>query len=426
MALNRLITAVSTAAVDLTAEGTAGWVAWQNGDTGVTPSQAMSGGASITASIYGGGGSGGYSADARTKSWSNGTPTGSSSNTQGRYITGGAGTGYEVVFPADTTLRRARMHLVAYSGTARITSILSDASASDQSNSSTFVAAFDVDSYGYADVFYAAASSSQTLTIRVELLSDAGSGNVALFAASLITLPPVYLVAVGAYTSGTGNISPAMPAGHIANDYALCIAHSAGGENIVLGTANSFAELTNSPSATGTTTSGVKVAAFGKVCAGSSESGPTITDPGNHCGGLILVFAGADTTTPVAVTAAAQKASASTSASAPTVTTPVNDCTVLNIIGRDNDAAGAAFSAWANGSLSSLLEIFDGGTASGNGGGLGILQSFLATAGATGSTTATVTSSINASFTLALQPPTGGGGGTPWVPAYLQMLRNNQ
>lgn len=214
-----------------------------------------------------------------------------------------------------------------------------------------------------------------------------------------------YLVCVGPYTSGTGNITPLIPTVETdaADYYPLLLAHCPGGQNIVLGTANGFSELANSPSATGSGTAGVKVAAFGNT-SGAGGSAPVITDPGDHCGGLIMLVWHQDGLPSVNITAANQKASASTSFSVSGAVTTVNGCLCFAISGRDNDSAAAAYSGVTNADLSGLVELFDAGTTQGNGGGLGIFAGIDTTAGTVGATTGTVTSSINANFFLALAP----------------------
>ncbi len=210
--------------------------------------------------------------------------------------------------------------------------------------------------------------------------------------------------AAGTADATVNTTSPAWPA-HQANDIGLLLIESCGGEAATLSTASGFAAVTNSPSATGTTTNGTRITAFWCRATSSAMAAPIVADPGNHAYSRILTFRGCITTgNPWDVTAAAQKASASTSASAPTVTTTVANTLIVNIISRDNDLAGAAFSAWANASLTNVTEHVDDGDTSGNGGGFAVASGGKATAGATGVTTATVTSTINASLTIALKP----------------------
>lgn len=242
--------------------------------------------------------------------------------------------------------------------------------------------------------------------------SATGIQITALAAGSLFQVVDDYLVAIGPYTSGTGNVTPQIPT--VLNDAAdyfpLLLAHCPGGQNIVLGTANGFSELANSPSATGATTAGVKVAAFGNT-SGAGGSDPIITDPGDHCGALIALVWHPDGQPVVDATGNNQKASASTAFSISGVTTTVADALVLPVSGRDTDSAAAAYSGQTNANLTGLAKLFDAGTTQGNGGGLGIFAGIKSTAGAVGATTGTVSNSINADYCIAFKPFVSGGGG---------------
>jgi len=211
--------------------------------------------------------------------------------------------------------------------------------------------------------------------------------------------------AVGTAQASQAAITVPWPT-HVADDIGLLIIESCGGEAANLTTANGFVAVTSSPSSTGTTTNGTRLTAYWCRATSAAMASPVVTDPGNHVYGQIITFRGCIATgDPWDVTAAAQKASASTSASAPAVTTTLGNCLIVNCIARDNDSAAAAFSAWANANLASIDERSDAGTALGNGGGFGVATGVKVAAGDTGATTATVTSSINASLTIALKPP---------------------
>ncbi|OGA26379.1 MAG: hypothetical protein A3I01_01840 [Betaproteobacteria bacterium RIFCSPLOWO2_02_FULL_65_24] len=132
---------------------------------------------------------------------------------------------------------------------------------------------------------------------------------------------------------------------------------------------------------------------------------PTVADPGNHVYARILTYRGAiNTGDPWDVTGGGVKATASTSVTVTGVTTTVPDTLIVQAVARDNDSAAAAFSAQTNANLASITEQSDAGTNSGNGGGIGVWDGVMATAGPTGDTTATVTNSINAFLTIALKP----------------------
>ena len=214
---------------------------------------------------------------------------------------------------------------------------------------------------------------------------------------------PTYQAA-GTAQSGTGAITVAWPA-HQAGDIALLFVESCGGQAITLSTPAGFANVTNSPQATGTTTNGTRITVYWCRATSSSMSSPVVQDPGNHVYGRILTFRNVVATgNPWDVTAGGTKATASTTTTFGAVTTSVNNTLIVLAASRDNDSAAAAWSGWTNANLSSLTERSDEGTTSGNGGGVGVATGVKSTAGSTGSTTATVTSSVDGHMTIALAP----------------------
>lgn len=214
--------------------------------------------------------------------------------------------------------------------------------------------------------------------------------------------------ATGTLVHGTtGGISPAWPT-HAAGDIAFLIVESPGPQNVTLTTPAGFKPLTYG---LGTAQSGgTRLTVWWCRATSSSMSSPTVTPAADHSDAAIVTVRGAIADgDPVEVFGYTNKSSASTSVTWPAVTTRTNDCLILNIGSRDNDAAGAALSASANASLSGVAEGLDDGTTDGNGGGLFTVSGTLATAGSSGSTTATVTSSQNSLLTLGIrsQAPTG-------------------
>jgi len=211
-------------------------------------------------------------------------------------------------------------------------------------------------------------------------------------------------VAAGTAVSGTSAITVAWPT-HQAGDIALLFVESAGGQAATLSTPAGFAAVANSPQSTGTGTAGTRITVFWCRATSSSMSSPVVTDPGDHAYGRILTFRNVISTgDPWDVTAGGNKATASTTTTFGTVTTTVNNDLIVLAATRDNDATTAAWSSWTNANLSGLTEQSDGGTTSGNGGGIGVATGLKATAGSTGSSTATVTSSVDGHMTIALKP----------------------
>jgi hypothetical protein len=197
---------------------------------------------------------------------------------------------------------------------------------------------------------------------------------------------------------------------HLVDDIALVFVESTGGQAVTLLQANGFAAVTNSPQATGAGTAGTRISVFWARATSASMLGPILGGTTDHIYAQILTYRGVvnsgnpwDTTAPVG----GVKAAASTAVTVTGVTTTYANAMVVQAVARDNDNAAAAFSAQTNANLSSIAERVDAGTTNGNGGGFSVWDGTKVAAGATGNTTATVTSSINAFLTVALKPAGG-------------------
>ncbi len=255
-------------------------------------------------------------------------------------------------------------------------------------------------------------SSSSRLLARF-----ANSVTLSLFISLMLLLAPFSLAqaapffqAAGAVEEGTGAVSPAWPA-HAIDDIALLFVESTGGQAATLSTPAGFVEIANSPQATGTGTNGTRLTAFWARATSTAMATPTVADPGDHVIAQILTYRGAITTgDPWDVTGGGVKATISTSVNATGVTTTVNNTLIIVAISQDDDSNFDAFSGWTNTNLTSHAERVDTAenTGGGNGGGFGVSDGVMTTAGATGDTTATVRSSVNAFLTIALQPPVAG------------------
>jgi len=163
----------SAAAVDLTAVGTSDWAHWPNYD------HKASGGGQIGNVAAVGSGMTAYANDPRRLTWSDGTPNASGSSSGGVYISG-AGKGFSITVPADTTQRTLTLYVGGWSSSGRLTAHLSDGSAADYVDASlSGTSQYD----GVYTLSYKAASAGKTLT--VQWLEVAGYGNVTLQAATL-------------------------------------------------------------------------------------------------------------------------------------------------------------------------------------------------------------------------------------------------
>lgn len=265
------------------------------------------------------------------------------------------------------------------------------------------------------------------------------SGVVALLALGLAQAAP-YFVAAGTARSGTGAVTVAWPA-HTTDDVALLVVESAGGQPVTLTTPSGFVQVTNSPQATGAGTAGTQLSVYWARATSAVMPSVVVADPGDHVYARIVTYRGViNSGNPWDVTGGGVKAVASTSVTVTGVTTTVADTLIVQTVARGNDSSAAAFSAETNANLVGIGERSDGGTTSGNGGGIAVWDGTLVAAGVSGNTMTTVTSSIDAFLTIALKPAAGTGSATaspsnctnvagigtlPWLTAANAISSNN-
>lgn len=240
-------------------------------------------------------------------------------------------------------------------------------------------------------------------------LSIIPKGLLAAVMTLLLSLPvqaaaPTFQAA-GNQVSGTGDVSPPWPA-HQAGDLALLFVESRGSEDVQFNNARGFVEVPGSPQNTNAPQNGTRLSVFWARATSGSMIAPSIDDPGNHVYARILTYRGViPTGDPWDVTGGGVKATpASTSVTVTGVTTTLPNTLVVQAVSRHNDSAAAGFSNQTNANLTGLTERSDGGTTSGDGGGIGIWDGVKAAPGPTGDTTATVANSVNAFLTIALRP----------------------
>ena len=135
---------------------------------------------------------------------------------------------------------------------------------------------------------------------------------------------------------------------------------------------------------------------------------PTVATPSDHAYAHLITYRGViNTGNPWDVTGGGIKTTASTTVSLTSVTTTVPDTLIVQVASRPQRlGTGPIFSAQTNASLTGIAERSDGGTDQGQGGGFAVWDGVKATAGATGATTATMSTALtNAFLTIALMPP---------------------
>ena len=180
-------TSVTTTAA-LNAVGVTDWIKWESTSSVI---RKLGGGSLIgTYSVIGSQTPTLYTNDPRTLTWAGGTPTASGTSTNGVYSgIAATGSGFQIIFPADTTARLISLYFGLFSSQGTITATLSDSSAGPLTLTSITTAS---NTSGDCNAFinYQAASASQTLTIAWKLTTIvSGSGNVTVCGAAMSNLP---------------------------------------------------------------------------------------------------------------------------------------------------------------------------------------------------------------------------------------------
>ena len=210
--------------------------------------------------------------------------------------------------------------------------------------------------------------------------------------------------AKGTFTSGTGALTVPWPTSgtYAVGDFALLFIHSA---NETIATPSGWTQAPSSPQSTGTAAAagGVRLAVFYKYAASTSEASVSVADSGSVTAAQIHAFGNVHATNPIHQSAGSVQA-ATTAMSFPGVTTTFNNCLIVHGCAQDTDAASTATSgAPTNAALGSLTERHDQTVTAGVGGGLVIITGTKDTAGATGNTTSTGSTSVTHAYvTLAL------------------------
>lgn len=206
-----------------------------------------------------------------------------------------------------------------------------------------------------------------------------------------------YFQALGTEVGATtGTLTVDWPT-HQAGDIGLLFVESQATPS-ALSTANGFTQLGSDVVATDTT-----LQVYWARATSSSMAAPIKAADDNHQVGVILTYRNCVSTgNPFTTSATATKDVASTTDTAPAVTTTKVHQLVVVGITKQLDSAAAFASAQTNTNLREITERFDAGTALGNGGGISVMDGLKESAGDTGTTSITVTSSTSAMMTIAL------------------------
>ena len=214
-----------------------------------------------------------------------------------------------------------------------------------------------------------------------------------------ILAEPTY-VGYGTLASGTGTITPALPAGIQAGDVLLAVFESQGGQAVSFTNQNGGAwNLLANPNIN-TNDNSTRLTVFWSVYNGT-QGNPTTNDPGNHISGFIAAFRGVNTSTPINITS--QSTGNSAAVSLATATTTVADTLVVMVGSSDDDAD--MFGPWANAGLSSVTDRYQASHALGSQGTISMATGIRATAGSYAASTSTLSGSSRwAGMTIALAP----------------------
>lgn len=215
--------------------------------------------------------------------------------------------------------------------------------------------------------------------------------------------------AKGTFVSGTGGVTPGLPAGMAAGDLMLLTVHSA---NQAASAPSGWSPI---PTVSGDhfrgtagAAGGVRVDVFYRWWQ-SGDSAPSVADTGDITCAIICGYSGVDPTTPFDGAAPIGfNAAASTTLTLTGITTQSANALVVHCTALDRDAASTTtVGTPSNGNLTGLAERHDQTVSTGNGGGVVIHDGWKASAGASGNTTATQTSTAWAGITLSLRaaPP---------------------
>jgi len=237
----------STTAVNLSATGIADWIHFGDGVPGTV--RKSGGGSLISAyTVIGGGTPTSYGDDPRAMSWSDGTPTASSSGNKTGVWVGNQGSGFSLSVPASTTKNTVTLYVGGWNSSGTLRAHLSDSSATDYTDTTATASGQYVRAY---TLTYAAASAGQHLVLTWTQAS--ASGNVTLSGASLGTAvaanraPTVVTPSAQTSTQSTA-VSLGISAGDADGD---TLAFSATGLPTGLSINASTGVISGTPSATG-------------------------------------------------------------------------------------------------------------------------------------------------------------------------------
>lgn len=201
----------------------------------------------------------------------------------------------------------------------------------------------------------------------------------------------------GAFQSGTGALTVPAATGIRAGDIIVIFVESA---NQAITTPTGYEVLaTQIGTGTAAAAGGVRIASYYKIMDDVADTATTINDSGDHTTAIKMVFRDTAFFIGNLYAVATSTQAATTSMVFPAVTTLTDESLVVLAVGQDTDAASTAtVGAVTNANLTSITERHDQTVIAGAGGGLAVITGQKATAGSTGTSTATGSTSVTHAY----------------------------
>jgi len=215
----------------------------------------------------------------------------------------------------------------------------------------------------------------------------------------------ITFVNVGAEATGTGAVTPALPASMVSGDICILVATTIAGGTVTITATGSITTWTAIAGSPVDVTGGEKLYVWWGLWT-SGTTGPTVTPGSDHIEAGIGAWRNC-IASPIDVTQTGTETTSDTTFSfATSISTTVDGCMVLAICTTGTDiATNGQFTVMTDTSLTSLAERMDYETSSGGGGGFALDQGYKTTAGAVGTWASTLTTaSTKAYISFALKP----------------------
>ena len=205
-------------------------------------------------------------------------------------------------------------------------------------------------------------------------------------------------ISKSAFESGTGALTVGALTGTQAGDIVILFVESA---NETIATPTGYKVLATQ---VGTGTAGaagaVRIASFYRILEDVADTATSVADSGNHTTAIKMLFR--DTSLADGaffVTATSVQATASTAMTFPAVVAATDESLIVLAVALDTDAASTTtVGNVTNASLANITERHDQTVIAGQGGGLAVITGQEATAGTTGTSTATGSTSVTRAY----------------------------